>query len=138
MPEKCDSDSESSTDDSLVDVNYNAKQSKMRKSIASKAKLNNATASAFENNSFKLQHDKRVSKRATKGQVSGRYSPTLYMFAILFTIALVLSAVGAFPVLPLASNQTEISPILDGHTLWHPWERAILLSGYQFLIVSYK
>ena len=138
MPEKCDSDSESSTDDSLVDVNYNAKQSKMRKSIASKAKLNNATASAFENNSCKLQHDKRVSKRATKGQVSGRYSPTLYMFAILFTIALVLSAVGAFPVLPLASNQREISPILDGHTLWHPWERAILLSGYQFLIVSYK
>ena len=139
MPDKSESDSASSSDDSLVDVNATAKQTKMRKSIASKAKSNNATASAPENNvAENLQHDKRVSKRATKGQVSGRYSQTLYMFAILFTIALVLSAVGASPILPLASNQREISPILDGHTLWHPWERAILLSGYQFLIVSYK
>ena len=43
---------------------------------------------------------------------------------------------GASPVLPLASSQTETTPIFDGHTLWHPLERAILLSGYQFLIVS--
>ena len=60
------------------------------------------------------------------------------MFAILFTIALVLSAVGASSVLPLASSQTKTTPNFDGHTLWHPWERAILLSGYQFFIVSYK
>ena len=36
------------------------------------------------------------------------------------------------------NGQSEERPILDGHTLRHPWERAILLSGYQFLIVSYK
>ena len=139
MPEKSESDSESSTDDSLIDVNFNAKQTKTRKSIASKVKSNNATASAPENNvAENLQHDKRVFKRATKGQVSSRYSPTLYMFAILFTIALVLSAIGESPVLPLASSQTERTPIFDGHTLWHPWERAILLIGYQLLIASYK
>ena len=32
----------------------------------------------------------------------------------------------------------EDAPILDGAVLWHPWERAILLSGYQFVIVAYK
>ena len=139
MPEKSESVSESSTDDSLVDANATAKQTIMRKSIASKAKSNNATASAPENSvAENLQHEKRVSKSATKGQVSGRYSPTLYMFAILFTIAFVLTAVGSSPVLPLASSLRETTPIFDGHTLWHPWERAILLSGYQFLIVSYK
>ena len=30
------------------------------------------------------------------------------------------------------------APILDGAVLWHPWERAILLNGYQFVIVAYK
>ena len=28
--------------------------------------------------------------------------------------------------------------ILDSYNFWHPWERVICLSGYQFLIVSYK
>ena len=32
----------------------------------------------------------------------------------------------------------EDAPILDGAMLWPPWERAILLSGYQFVIVAYK
>ena len=143
MPEKSESDSESSTDDSLVDVKLTSKQTKMRKSIASKANSKNATASALENridenNSLENQQDKLISNRVTMGQVTGRYSPTLYMFAILFIIAFVLSAAGASPVLPIASSQTEIIPILDGHNLWHPWESAILLSGYQFLIMSYK
>ena len=139
LPDKSESDSQSFTDNSIVNVNVTAKLSKKRKSIASKAKSNNATASAPENSvAENLHHDNRVSKRAIKSQVSGRYSVTLYMIAILFTIALVLSTVGASPVLAIASSQTETTPILDGHTLWHPYERAILLSGYQFHIVSYK
>ena len=118
-------------------------KTKKRKSIASKAKSKNATASALENSvgeniSLEKQQDKRNSNRVTKGQVSGRYSPTLYMFTILFIIALVLSADGASAGLPITSGQTGISPILNGHTLWHPWERAILLNKLQFLIVSYK
>ena len=32
----------------------------------------------------------------------------------------------------------EDAPILNGAVLWHPWERAILLNGYQFVIVAYK
>ena len=125
LPEKSESDSESSTDDSLINDNFTTKQTKKRKSIASKAKPNNTTASAPENSvvkniSLDKQQDKRISKRATKGQVSGRYSPTLYMFAILFIIALVLSSAGASPVVPFESSETQISPILDGHTLWHP------------------
>ena len=82
--------------------------------------------------------NKRASTRTTKGQVTGRYSPTLFMFALLILIALILDATGATPVPPWAYGQSKIPPIIDGHTLWHPWERAILLSGYQFLIVSYK
>ena len=30
------------------------------------------------------------------------------------------------------------SAIQEDHVLWHPWERAVLLKNYQFLIVSYK
>ena len=68
---------ESSTDDSLVNVYFTVKQTKKRKSIASKAKSTNATAPAPENNvaeniSAKKQQDKRISKRATKSEVSGR------------------------------------------------------------------
>ena len=70
--------------------------------------------------------------------MTGRYSPSLYMFALLIIIAVILGTAGATPVPPWANGQAEIPPIIDGHTLWHPWERAILLSGYQFLIVSYK
>ena len=121
LPENSESDSESSTDDSLVDVSVTAKQTKKRRSIASKANSNNATASVFANNvanSFRIeqQQNRRVSKRETKGQFSSRYSPTLYMLTILFIIALVLSAASASPVLPITSSQTEISPIIDGHT----------------------
>ena len=89
-------------------VSVTAKQNKNRKSIASKVKLNNATALHFENTvvesfSVEKQQDNRVSKRAIKGQVSGRYNPTLYMVTILYKKALVLSVAGALPVLPIAN-----------------------------------
>ena len=85
-----------------------------------------------------LYQERRVSARTTKGKVSGRYNPSLYAITILFLIALMLSAVGASSVPPWSSGQAETPPIIDGHILWHPWERVILLSKYQFLIVSYK
>ena len=77
MFEKSESDSESSTDDSLVKVNFTAKQTKKRKSISSIANLKNATASALENSvgkniSLEKQQNKRTLNRVTKGQVSGR------------------------------------------------------------------
>lgn len=36
------------------------------------------------------------------------------------------------------SVATEDPPIIDGHTLWHPWDRAVFLEGFLFLVVSYK
>ena len=50
VPEKSESDRESFTDESLLDVNDTAKQTKKRQSIASNTKSNNATALIPENN----------------------------------------------------------------------------------------
>ena len=42
------------------------------------------------------------------------------------------------PITSWNNMSQEDAPILDGAVLWHPWERAILLSGYQFVIVAYE
>ena len=59
-----------------------------------------------------------------------------FLIAILFLF--ILNSASASPI----PSWNKISPddtfILDGAVLWHPWERSILLSGIQFVIVAYK
>ena len=82
---------------------------------------------------------RRVSTRTTKGQpliCFGHSGYVAFLIAILFLIFVNGAEASAIP--SWSNVSPENAPILDGAVRWHPWERAILLSGYQFVIVAYK
>ena len=81
----------------------------------------------------------RVSNRTTKGQPPIRFCHSGYV-AFLITILFLVLVNGAdsSPIPPWNNMSPEDAPILDGAVLWHPLERAILLSEYQFVIVACK
>ena len=82
---------------------------------------------------------RRVSTRTTKGQPPLRFGHSGYVaFLIAIFMFLCLSGASASPIPSWNNMATEHAPILDGAVQWHPWERAVLLSGYQFVIVAYK
>ena len=59
-------------------------------------------------------------------------------FLIAIFLFLWLNGASASPIPLWYYMAPEHAPILDWAVLWHPWERAILLSWYQFVIVAYK
>ena len=82
---------------------------------------------------------RRVSTRTTTNQPSIRFGNSGYVaFLIAIFLFLCLSVASASPIPSWNNMAQEHAPILDGEVLWHPWERAILLSEYQFVIVAYK
>ena len=81
----------------------------------------------------------RVSSRSSKGVPPSRFDRSGFLLYICFLFfCLMVGTVNASPTSPWSGNSEEDGPLIDGSILWHPWERAILLKGYQFLIVSYK
>ena len=82
---------------------------------------------------------RRVSDRTTTGQPPIRFGHSVYeafLIAILFLF--LVNGADSSPIPSWNNMSPEDAPILEGAVLWHPWERAILLSGYQFVIVAYK
>ena len=86
-----------------------------------------------------LSDARRVSTRTTKGQPPIRFGHSGYVaFLIAIFLFLYLIGASASPIPSWNNMVPEHAPILDGAVLWHPWERAILLSEYQIVIVAYK
>ena len=84
-------------------------------------------------------NSRRVSNRTTKGQPPIRFGHTGYVaFIIAILFLFLVNGTDSSPVPSWNNMSPEDAPILDGAVLWHPWERAILLSGFQFVIVAYK
>ena len=82
---------------------------------------------------------RRVFNRTTKGQPPIRFGHSGYVAFLIAILFLFLVNAAEAPPIPSWSNVSPTdAPILDGAVLWHPWERAILLSGYKFVIVAYK
>ena len=82
---------------------------------------------------------RRVSERSNKAQTPSRFATSGYLLYVCLIIFLFCtSAINAILVSPCSEVDGEEMPIVDNEILWHPLERAILLSDYQFLIVSYK
>ena len=82
---------------------------------------------------------RRVSSRPNKGQTPSRFATSGYLlYVCLIILFICISVIDAIPVSPWSESDGDEKPLIDNNVLWHPWERAILLSGYQFLIVSYK
>ena len=82
---------------------------------------------------------RRVSERSNKGKTPSRFATTGYLpYVCLIIFLFCTSAINAILVSPLSEVDTEEMPIVDNEILSHLLERAILLSDYQFLIVSYK
>ena len=82
---------------------------------------------------------RRVSNRTTKGQPPIRFGQSGYVaFLIAILFLFLVNNASASPIPSWNNISSEELPILDGAVLWHPLERAILLNGYQFVIVAYK
>ena len=82
---------------------------------------------------------RRVSNRTTKCQPPIRFGHSGYVaFLIAILFLFLVNGADSLPIPSWNIMSPEDAPILDGAVLWHPWERAILLSGYQFVIVAYN
>ena len=82
---------------------------------------------------------RRVSKQSNKGKTFSRFASSGYLLYVCLIIFLFCtSAINAIPVSPWSEVDGEEMPIVDNKILCHSLVRAILLSDYPFLIVSYK
>lgn len=93
---------------------------------------------AQSNEASSVQEIRRVSTRSTKGKMPLYFSPSQYMFIALLFIILFGVTDADMPAPSFGNHFKDETPIIENQILWHPWERAILLNNYQFLIVSYK
>ena len=81
----------------------------------------------------------RMSTRTTRGVPPSRFARSGYVFYIcLLMLLMAIVNTNANPASLWNRKPDEDVPIITESIMWHPWERAILLKGYQFLIVSYK